>query len=409
MKIVKYLFLLLLLASIAGTVFIATQNGKYDVTEQLTIKAPKDMVYNFVGNLKNWENSGILTKDTTAVYTFSETTTGKGAYANWSTGSVKNLATSPNDSITQTSVLNDREIEVHWTFKDTLTEATTVNLRMKGQLSFMEKAYAVLKGGTDKKVANLINHSLKRVNYMLVNRVNFFEIKVDGVMVKEGTYYIADSTSCKISEMQQKMPGMFAKVNKFVTDNNIATNGKPFTYYYVFDEAKDSTVFMTCIPLEDEILMSEGSEFRAGQIKRFNALKTTLKGDYRHLKKAWDAAFKNIKKNKLEENFELPYLEVYTKGPADTKDTAEWITDIYIPIGSILPEEEETTQVNDSTEVIIEAPAVARPRTVRKKTPTVTPISTQPVSVQPTIALPKRDTTSKKKPVQDTTNQSGLK
>lgn len=408
MKIVKYLFLLLLLASIAGTVFIATQNGKYDVTEQLTIKAPKDMVYNFVGNLKNWENSGILTKDTTAVYTFSDTTIGKGAYADWTTGSVKNLAISPNDSITQTSVLNDREVEVHWTFKDTLTEATKVNLRMKGQLSFMEKAYAILKGGTDKKVANLINHSLKRVNYMLVNRVNFFEIKVDGVMIKEGTYYIADSTSCKISEMQQKMPGMFARVNKFVTDNNIATNGKPFTYYYTFDEAKDSTAFMTCIPLEDEILMSEGSEFRAGKIKRFNALKTTLKGDYRHLKKAWDAAFKNIKKNKLEENFELPYLEVYTKGPADTKDTAEWITDIYIPIGASLPEE-EATQANDSTETVTETPRVSKPRTARKKTPTVTPISTQPVSVQPTIALPKKDTTSKKKPVQDTTNQSGLK
>ena len=416
MKIVKYLFLLLLLAAVAGAVFIATQNGKYDVTQELVIKAPKNVVYSFVNDYKNWENSGILTRDTTAVYTFSDNTTGVGTYTNWElnnkTGNVKTINAAVNDSIYQNAELNGLQSEVYWFFKDTLKEATKVTLRMKGHLTFMEKANAILKGGADEKASKLLNHSLNRINYILVNRINFFEIKVDEIVIRESAYYIGDSTTCKISEMPQKIAEMFPKLQEFVTSNNIATKGKPFTYFHTFDTDKGLTSFTVCIPLEDEMLISDGSEFKAGKINRFNALKTTLKGNYKHLRKAWDAAFKHIADNKLEENFEQPYLEVYTKGPADTKDPSQWVTDIYIPIGPALPEE-VVIEVQDSTATVTAvAPTtnttVRKPATVKKK-PEVMSINAQPAAAQPTATLPKtpkKDTaTAKKKTVEDTTTK----
>ena len=67
MKIIKYVFLLLLLSAIAVTVFIATQEGKYDIKEERVIKVPKTVLFNYINEYRNWENVGILTaNDTTA-------------------------------------------------------------------------------------------------------------------------------------------------------------------------------------------------------------------------------------------------------------------------------------------------------------------------------------------------------
>ena len=84
MKILKYIFLLLLLAGIAITVFIATQEGKYDIKKERLIKVSKPVLYNYINEYKNWENVGILSgNDTTAVYTFSQNTAGRDAFMAW--------------------------------------------------------------------------------------------------------------------------------------------------------------------------------------------------------------------------------------------------------------------------------------------------------------------------------------
>ena len=48
MKIIKYVFLLLLLGAIAVTVFIATQEGKYDIKEERLIKVPQTVLFNYI-------------------------------------------------------------------------------------------------------------------------------------------------------------------------------------------------------------------------------------------------------------------------------------------------------------------------------------------------------------------------
>ena len=82
MKIVKYIFLLLLLAAIAGTVFIATQEGKYDITKEQLIKVPRNVLYNYVNDYENWQNAPIFAQDTTAVFTLSDNTSNT-ASAEW--------------------------------------------------------------------------------------------------------------------------------------------------------------------------------------------------------------------------------------------------------------------------------------------------------------------------------------
>ncbi|GAQ48104.1 hypothetical protein FPK15_contig00005-0021 [Flavobacterium psychrophilum] len=55
MRIAKYIFLLLLLITITISVFVATKDGSYVVTKHKEINVPKEIVFNYVSNSKNWE------------------------------------------------------------------------------------------------------------------------------------------------------------------------------------------------------------------------------------------------------------------------------------------------------------------------------------------------------------------
>jgi len=53
MKLLKNVFLLLLIVIISLSIYVATIDGKYDVNKSHTIKAPVEMVFNEVNDFKN--------------------------------------------------------------------------------------------------------------------------------------------------------------------------------------------------------------------------------------------------------------------------------------------------------------------------------------------------------------------
>ncbi len=62
MKILKYIFLLLLLAFIAVTIFVATQKGDFNVQRSVVIKSSRPTVFNFINDFRNWETFGSWAK-----------------------------------------------------------------------------------------------------------------------------------------------------------------------------------------------------------------------------------------------------------------------------------------------------------------------------------------------------------
>lgn len=338
MKIVKYIFLLLLLAIIAITVFIATQEGRYDITKERIIQVPKTVLYNYINDYRNWENIGILTNnDSTAVFTHSDNTSGAGAQTSWNLngakGQIQTLKVVENDSILQKAVIDNQASDINWAFKDTLG-GTKVSVRMAGRLSFTDKAYALLKGGVEEKLEATLNEGLNNLNTFLVHELNTYDVEVKGLVTKTAAFYLGHSGTSTITGFSKKAGEVLPKLLSFIKTNNIATNGAPFTIYKGYDAKKDSVSFTICVPIKEEIITTPGSEFEGGKLEAFTALKTTLKGDYSHLSKAWNAARRHITEKGLQENTTGRYVEVYTRGSRETKKPSGWATDIYIPIGA---------------------------------------------------------------------------
>lgn len=381
MKIVKYVFLLLLLAVVAVSVFIATQEGKYNIKKEGVIRVPKMVLYNYINEYKNWENLGILTgSDTTAVYTYSENSSGNGAHMSWkkgnSTGEVKTVKLVENDSILQKAVIDGLNSDISWKFKDTL-KSTKVTIRMKGDLSFMEKANAFLRGGgnVNKLMEASLDKGLKNLNSFLVEELAKNNVEVKGLITKTGAFYIGHAVSSKIEDINKKSAETFPKLLGFMKKNKIVKKGSPFILYRNYDKAQGTASYVICIPIKDEIFTSPGSEYEGGKYTDFNALKTTLKGDYSHLPKAWDKAHAYITEKALQENTTGTYIELYSKGVLKSKRPSEWTTDLYIPIGAptILP-------ITDSIPASTVTPV--RPATIAPVTEGVrpTPTGTKPAN-----------------------------
>jgi effector-binding domain-containing protein len=336
MRILKYIFLLLLLAFVALSVFIATQKGDYDIVRSKIIKSPKTVVFNYVNDYRNWENwFSWKENDSNLIYNFPENTIGIGSSFSWSgaegTGNIKTIFVKTNDSLAQTMHCNESSSKVFWSFKDTIG-GTKVTWRTKGTLPFMDKIYAVLKGGAEKVIGNRYEKSLLNLDKRLDYEIKTYSIEVNGLVTKTSTFYLQQTITSKISNLSKNLKIMLPNLLDFCKKNNIANNGKPFVIYHSYDEKKGIAKFSACIPVKEEIFTSIGSDLTGGKLESFQSVKTTLTGDYSHSRQAWDETSAYITKNKLTRSVTGPAMEIYTRGINQEKSPSKWVTHLYIAV-----------------------------------------------------------------------------
>lgn len=370
MKILKYILLLILLAIIGITVYVATQPGEYESEQSRVIKAQKSVVFSYVNDYKNWEDFGSWKDDDPSMqFAYSDTTIGKGAFYTWKgsygEGKTETVFEKENDSIVQKVTFSGNEGKAYLTFKDTVG-GTKVTWHSKGKLSFMDKAYAVLKGGAEKMIGNMQKRTLAKLDKVISFEINTYSIQVDGVVQKSGGYYFQQKVTCKISEVQKNVGLILPSMLRFFKDNNITLTGSPFILYNVFDVPNNKASFSVCLPMREEIFTAEGSDYTSGKLEPFQALKTTLKGDYSHGKEAWDKALAHIKKNNLAENKSGSYIEVYVTSAAQVKNPSKWVTEIYVPVGQAAATEVVPSPVTGATSTNTSTTTATPPTTPKK-------------------------------------------
>jgi effector-binding domain-containing protein len=336
MRILKYIFLLLLLALFAAMVFVATQKGDFKVQRSAIIKSPKSTVFNYVNDYRNWETFGSWKKeDPKMVFYYPKGTVGKGGSYSWKgsngDGDMRTIAVRENESLHQKMNYNGSISDVYWTFKDTLG-GTKVTWRSKGSMGFGFKIYSVFQGGAEKIIGNMYEKSLANLDKTLDYELNTYNIKVDGVVKKLGGFYLMQTITSKISNVPKNLRIMIPRLINFFKKNKMVMYGKPFVLYHTYDVANGITKLSVCIPIKEEIFIREGSDVSVGLLYPFQAVKTTLKGDYSHNKEAWDKTFAYISANHLSQDNDGDYLELYTKSAEQIANPSQWLTEIYIPV-----------------------------------------------------------------------------
>lgn len=356
MKILKYIFLLLLLLIIGATIFVGTQKSNFSIVKSKIINSPKAVVYNYVNDYKNWENWYVWEKDSTNVKLFfTKKTSGIGAAYSWSdsdgNGTSKTIFVKENDSIAQNSNLEGAISELSWKFKDTIG-GTKVTYSIKGEMPFMFKIHAFLNGGIEKIIGERCEKSLSNLDKSLDYELNTFSIKVNGIVTKKGGFYLKQTINSKISNLSKNVKIMIPNLIAFCKENNLVISGKPFILYNTYTIASGITNFSVCIPIKNQIFTSTGSDIICSELQPYQAVKTTLIGDYSHSETAWKKTSEYISKNNINADKSIPNMEVYLKGPDEQKHPSKWVTSFYIAIVSknsakpVLKVEEKTSTNN---------------------------------------------------------------
>ena len=338
MKFLKYLVFLILIAIIGFAIYVAVQPNSFEVSRERTINTPSAVLYDNVIDYKNWEAwSSWAEKDPETVITLGDETKGVNGSYTWvdshGEGSMKTLATTQNLSIDQELQFGDfHPSKINWKFESIPDNKTKVIWKMNSdKLPFLFKASAAVSGGFDNMIGPDFERGLEKLDSIVVACMSKYNVNVEGVTEHSGGFYLYNTTSCKINEMQTKMGEMMKQVLTYAQQNNITMAGSPFTIYHKWDEENGTLMFSSCVPTTSKIITTD-SDILTGKLKPFKAVKTTLKGDYKNLKEAWDKTFAYIATNKLEALETGIALENYPTDPISVPNPADWKTEIFVEV-----------------------------------------------------------------------------
>ncbi|KAF2517091.1 SRPBCC family protein [Flavobacterium foetidum] len=336
MKILKYLFLLSLLSLVALTVFVATQKGDFDVERSKVINSSRTSVYSYLNDFRNYEDfESWSVEDPSMKMTYPNKTSGNGASFYWEgaegKGNAITLNTKEGESIEQKMKYEGTNAAVTWTLKDTLNGKTKVTWKGKGTMSFLFKIYAALHGGSDKVIGTIYEKSLVNIDKNLDYETKTYAIKVNGLVKKTETPYIRQTFTSEISKINKNARIVIPKLIHFSENNSLSSNGKPFIIYHTYDTANGLAKISICLPINKEISISAGSDISSGKLDSFEAVKTTLKGDYSHRDEAIKKSTAFINKEKITPDLSWSHLEILSISKLDVKSPSKLMTEIYFP------------------------------------------------------------------------------
>jgi len=343
MKIIKYLFFLLLLIIIGGAVYVATIDGDYQVEESRVINAPDELLFNTINEYKTWEKWGPwMDESDDLIMDYPEKTSGEGASYSWKSeiqgdGKMETKKASPFSSIDQKitfiTPMGESKSDVYWKFEKIEGKKTKVTWGMKGTQSFMEKAFwATQDSSVSQMLRPMYQRGLEKLDVFTKEKMKEYAVNVDGVTEHEGGYYMYSAATSSIAKMEEKMAQMLPAVKSYMTQNDLPQTGMPFTLYNEFNQEQGTTIFATAIPTREKVITPKESVILCDLLPKQKVVKTTLKGDYVNLKEAWETGYKYITENGLEPDPKSPPFEAYKVDPTLQPNPAEWVTEIYIPI-----------------------------------------------------------------------------
>ncbi|WP_284652991.1 GyrI-like domain-containing protein [Flavobacterium terrisoli] len=336
MRILKYIFLLILLAFIGVTVYVATQKGDFEVSKSMVIHSPKSIVFDYVNDYRNWETFGSwMTKDHGITFNYPGKTMGSGANFSWKAaddeGYIKTYFVKENDSLVQKGNFNGTTATFHLTFKDT-TGGTKVTIHSKGKMDVFTKINTFFSGGITGILSDAFEKSLRNLDKTLDYEMKTYSIKVNGIVQRSSGFCLKQTVSCKIKSLSKNIKIIMPRMVHFFKKNQLTMAGKPFVQYERYDAANDIVTFSVCVPTTKQVFVASGSDVTSGEIVPFTCLKTTLTGDYSHTQEAWAKARKYITDNGYKENLAGKYTEVYIKTIDHIKQPSKWVTEIHIPV-----------------------------------------------------------------------------
>lgn len=341
MKIFKYLLFLLLIIFIAGSIYVATKDGDFEVESSRLINAPAPLLFREVADPANWKTWNAWREVEGINMEVTGEATGEGAGIIWQAdeikdGRIQTTAVIPYNTIEQDlsmqTIIGEAEGRVRWTFEPE-GDQTRVTWRLEGDQSFKDKlAFTVQDDDLADVFQPIFEQSLENLEQNVTRKMEEYSINVEGVTEHGGGYYMYTTTAARMSEVNSKAAKMIEQVRIYMEQNNISISGQPLIIYNQRDDRNGTTIFSTGVPTPSQVITPSGSEILNGYLEPQKVVKTTLKGHHKNASEAWESTYRYIEENGLLVNPQGQPFEIFITDITQVDNPALWITEIYIPV-----------------------------------------------------------------------------
>lgn len=341
MKILKYLLFLLLIIFIAGSIYVATKDGKFTTESSRVINAPAPMLFREVADLSNWKSWNAWREIDGINMDVTGEASGQDGAINWQAedirdGRIENTSVIPFSKIEQNlmmqTIIGEAEGKIIWTFEPE-GEQTRVSWKLEGEQSFKDKLAFTVQDEDLAEVFNpLLEKSLENLEQNVVQKMEAYTINVEGVTQHGGGYYMFTTTASRMGEVSSKAASMIEQVKIYMNQNNISISGEPLIIYNQRDDSNGTTIFSTGIPTPSQVITPSGSEILNAYLEPQKVVKTTLKGHHKNASEAWESTYRYIENNNLIVNAQGQPFEIFITDPTKVDNPALWVTEIYVPV-----------------------------------------------------------------------------
>jgi len=342
MKFFKYLFFLIVLVFVIGSLYIATISIPQQ--NRLTFSTPvNSMLYiSKVKDLSTYKMWFEFPQEPISEKRLSNIESPGNTILSWQNEkfesiNLQNLEIAE-DSISQKlklkTWLSTSEFEITWNFEASKSDSKLI-VELTSEASFWQKTESVLTGITHAEILKkAIQESLSKLEDIIVKEISAYDISPMG-KVDTGGFYILHATSAarlNFESILKKSNPIFESVEFFMKKQNFEEFKERIILFENLYQGANTIIFSSGVGTENQIAIPDNFEVLSKYLRRGTYFKTQLTGSYDNLKELLAFSKSLVDSRGLTlNNAQKPYLE-FEVDENDTINPSKWITNFYIPV-----------------------------------------------------------------------------
>lgn len=330
MKVFKYLLIICLLIGVALCVYVATISSYVKYSKSITIATNKDVATQLILNLPEWD-SWLQANKNYKEFTYNKGTNEIAWMESNDNYLLQSTGKNSTDSIAQTVFINNTDYILKWNIKEneSVKNQVEVTLTTANEMTFKEKFNNLFSKSANAEIEQFINDKLQQLQHYITNDLEAYNFVYNGAVKFQAENYIQYKDTCSSSEFDARIESIKLKLDKFIKEFGIISVGKPFILYQPNLPKGEKIAFAYCLPVDDEILSSPGSEIEGGFHDEFLAFKTTLTGNPKRRFESWEKTRDSLVNTDFLQAPTSFFIEVID---TETKAVGKKKTEFYIPL-----------------------------------------------------------------------------
>mgnify|MGYP001101754015 CR=1 FL=1 len=324
------------LAALAGAaIFASCSPTEYEVSRDINIEAPPEVVYEQVVNHKNrnaWSPWERMDPNMTKSYEGPEA--GVGAIYKWSgndsvgTGTLEITEVKEYEMIKSNLTFTspwESTSEIIWNFEE-VDEGTKATWKVKGELP----GYLFWMGQDDMEEAMGpdFKRGLESLKQVAESKKPEQKLSAQLVDVSSTPYYYIRNEVTFEDMNSEFFSERYGAIAGYLAADMQNVNGPAFAVYHKWDEEAKMTDLEVAMPCKSS--KSGNDRIKKGQTYAGKAMRCTFKGPYENTGEVHEFLHAKIEGSDMD--FAGSPWEVYLVGSEQTEDPNEYVTEIYYPV-----------------------------------------------------------------------------